>query len=49
MRWEQASVDINPLETEQDLVDAIDDAMQSLLDGAEDRSVVVRVTLIDAR
>ena len=45
VRWELASVDIGTLETEQDLLDAIDDGMQSLLDGAEGRSVVVRVTL----
>ncbi len=44
VRWEQASIDISAMENEQDLIDAIDDAMQSLLDGAEGRSVVVRVT-----
>ncbi len=45
VRWEQASIDISALETEQDLIDGIDDAMQSLLDDADGRSVVVRVTL----
>lgn len=45
VRWEQAIIDISALETEQDLIDGIDDAMQSLLDDADGRSVVVRVTL----
>ena len=45
VRWEQARVDISALETEQDLLNKIDDAMQSLLDSAEGRSVVARVTL----
>ncbi len=45
VRWEQASMDISALDTEQDLIDAIDDAMQNLLDGADGRSVVIRVTL----
>ena len=38
-------IDIGALETEQDLLDAIDDAMQILVDGAEGRSVVARMTL----
>ena len=45
VRWELASVDIGTLETEQDLLNEIDDKMQSLLDGAEGRSIVVRMTL----
>ena len=45
VRWEQASVDISAMGTEQELVDAIADEMQSLLDGAEGRSIVVRMTL----
>ena len=45
VRWERARVDISALETEQDLLNEIDDAMQSLLDSAEGRSVVARVTL----
>ena len=45
VRWEQASIDISAMETEQDLLDAIEDEMQSLLDGAEGRSIVVRMTL----
>ena len=45
VRWERASIDISALDTEQDLLNEIDHAMQSLLDGAEGRSVVARVTL----
>ena len=45
VRWERASIDISAMETEQDLLNQIDDAMQSLLDEAEGRLVVVRMTL----
>ena len=45
VRWERGIIDISALETEQDLLNEIDDAMQSLLDGAEGRSVVIRMTL----
>ena len=45
VRWEQARIDISAMETEQELVDAIEDEMQSLLDGAQGRSIVVRMTL----
>ena len=45
VRWERLSIDISGLEAEQDLLNEIDDAMQGLLDGAEGRSVVVRMTL----
>ena len=45
VRWERATIDISALENEQDLLDAIDEAMQNLGDGAEGRSVVVRMTL----
>ncbi|MCY4417556.1 MAG: DNA repair exonuclease [Chloroflexi bacterium] len=45
VRWERINIDISALETEQDLLNEIDDAMQNLLDGAEGRSVVVRMTL----
>ena len=45
VRWERASVDISALETEQDLLNEIDVVMQSLLDSAEDRSVVARMIL----
>ena len=45
VRWERLSIDISALQTEQDLLNEIDDAMQNLLDGAQGRSVVVRMTL----
>ena len=45
VRWERVSIDIGALETEQDLLNEIDDGMQNLLNGAEGRSVVVRMTL----
>ena len=45
VRWERARIDISSLENEQDLLNEIDDAMQSLLDSAEGRSVVARITL----
>ena len=45
VRWERVNIDISALETEQDLLNEIDDAMHRLLDGAEGRSVVIRMTL----
>ena len=45
VRWERAGIDISALETEQDLLNEIDDAMQNLADIAEGRSVVTRMTL----
>ena len=45
VRWERTGIDISTLETEQDLLNEIDDAMQNLADGAEGRSVVTRMTL----
>ena len=45
VRWERVSIDISAMETEQDILNEIDDGMHSLLDGAEGRSVVVRMTL----
>ncbi len=45
VRWERVNIEISGLETEQDLLNEIDDAMQNLLDGAEGRSVVVRMAL----
>ena len=45
VRWERARIDISALETEEDLLNEIDDAMQGLLDSAERRSVVARITL----
>ena len=45
VRWERASIDISGMETEQDLLNEIDDAVQNLQDGAQGRSVVARITL----
>ena len=45
VRWERASIDISGMETEQDLLNEIDDAVQHLQDGAQGRSVVARITL----
>ena len=45
VRWARLDSDIATLDTEQDLLDALDKGMQALLDGAGGRSVVVRVTL----
>ena len=45
VRWERVSIDISAMETEQDLLNQVDDGMQSLLDGADSRSVVARMTL----
>ena len=45
VRWERVGIDIGVLETEQDLLDKLHDEMQALLDGAEGRSVVTRITL----
>ena len=45
VRWERAGIDISWLETDQDLLNEIDDTMQNLLNDAEGRSVVIRLTL----
>ena len=45
VQWESLPVDITPFETEQQLLDALHQWMQRVLDGADDRSVVVRMTL----
>ena len=45
VRWERASIDISGMETEQDLLNELDDAVQNLQDGAQGRSVVTRITL----
>ena len=45
VRWERAVVDISVLETEQDLLDEVHDAVQGLLDRSDGRSVVARMTL----
>ena len=45
VRWERVSIDIGALETEQDLLNELDDALQGLLDAADGRSVVLRMAL----
>ena len=35
VRWERASIDISGMETEQDLLNELDDAVQNLQDGAQ--------------
>ncbi len=45
VRWERLRIDIDPFKTEQDLLNALHEGMQVVLDGADGRSVVVRVTL----
>ena len=45
VRWERAPIDISALETEQDLLNEVDDVMQGLLDGSDGKSVVARITL----
>lgn len=45
VRWERVQLDSGSFETEQELLNALHEGMQRLLDGAEGRSVVVRVTL----
>ena len=45
VRWERTSIDIGAIETEQELLDALDERMQDLLDAADGRQVIARVTL----
>ena len=45
VRWERTRIDIGAIETEQELMDTLDERMQELLDAADGRSVIVRVTL----
>ena len=45
VRWEHSGIDIGAIETEQELMDTLDERMQELLDAADGRSVIVRVTL----
>ncbi len=45
VRWARLDVDISGLDGEQQLLDAIDDGVDNLLDGADGRHIVVRVTL----
>ena len=45
VRWERRDVDIGSFKTEQALLNALDAKMKELLDAADGRSVIVRVTL----
>ena len=45
IRWERVSVDISPLELEQSLLDALHGKMEDMLDSADGRSVVARVSI----
>ncbi|WP_238314919.1 hypothetical protein, partial [Methylobacterium crusticola] len=45
VRWARLDSDIGAFETEQELLDALHERMQGVLDGADGRSVVVRMTL----
>ena len=45
VRWSRLDSDIGAFETEQELLDALHQRMQGVLDGADGRSVVVRMTL----
>ncbi len=46
VRWEQLSIDIGALGTEQELIDALHDAMERVADNADGRSVIARATLM---
>ena len=45
VRWERLQIDIDPFKTEQDLLNALHEGMQGVVDGAGGQSVVVRVRL----
>ena len=45
VRWERTRIDIGAIETEQELLDALDERMLLLLDTADGRPVIARVTL----
>ncbi len=45
VRWELLKVDISAFETEQELLDALRKGTERLLEGADGRSIVVRMTL----
>ena len=45
VRWERLQIDIDPFKTEQDLLNALHEGMQGVVDGADGQSVVVRVRL----
>ena len=45
VRWESLRIDIGKSETEQELLEAMHEGMQGVLDGADGRSLVVRIVL----
>lgn len=45
VRWERLNLDISHIETEQHLLDCLHQQVEDALDGADGRSVVLRVTL----
>ena len=45
VRWENLSIDISDMESEQDFLDSLDRCLEDACDQAEGRSVVARVTL----
>ena len=45
IRWERHEIDISVFETEQQLLDALHEGMQHLLENSEERSVIARITL----
>ena len=45
VRWESLRIDIGKSATEQELLDALHEGVQGLLDGADGRSLVVRIVL----
>ena len=46
VRWETLSLDIGPLDTEQALIDAVNDLAEEALAGSQGRSVVARLELV---
>ncbi|MFH1350062.1 MAG: DNA repair exonuclease [Pseudomonadota bacterium] len=45
IRWEEAELSINNLQSEQDLIDSLDHLCSSIINNASGRSVVARITL----
>ena len=45
VRWQRSVLDISQLETEQDLIEDLDQEMSTAWDGADGRAVVLRMTL----
>ena len=46
VRWERSCLDISHMETEQELIGSLHQRMEDTLEGADGRSVVLRVTLV---